>query len=58
MKVRTAEARLRNRLRAYLRKSGYIDHMRGAAGGMDDELTRADDSPVPAMAKKPPWPEE
>lgn len=26
MKVRTAEARLRNRLRAYLRHSGYIDH--------------------------------
>ena len=26
MKVRTAEARLRTRLRAYLRNSGYIDH--------------------------------
>lgn len=26
MKVRTAEARLRTRLRAYLRHSGYIDH--------------------------------
>lgn len=27
MKVRTAEAKLRSRLRAYLRHSGYIDHM-------------------------------
>jgi RNA polymerase sigma factor (sigma-70 family) len=27
MRIRTAEARLRNRLRAYLRDSGYIDHM-------------------------------
>ena len=27
MKVRTAEAKLRNRLRAYLRHSGYIDNM-------------------------------
>jgi RNA polymerase sigma factor (sigma-70 family) len=27
MKVRTAEARLRSRLRAYLRHSGYIDNM-------------------------------
>jgi RNA polymerase sigma factor (sigma-70 family) len=26
MKVRTAEAKLRSRLRAYLRNSGYIDH--------------------------------
>jgi RNA polymerase sigma factor (sigma-70 family) len=26
MKVRTAEAKLRNRLRAFLRHSGYIDH--------------------------------
>ena len=26
MKVRTAESKLRNRLRAYLRHSGYIDH--------------------------------
>jgi len=26
MKVRTAESRLRSRLRAYLRNSGYIDH--------------------------------
>jgi RNA polymerase sigma factor (sigma-70 family) len=28
MKIRTAEARLRSRLRAYLRDSGYIDHIR------------------------------
>jgi RNA polymerase sigma factor (sigma-70 family) len=27
MKVRTAEAKLRSRLRAYLRNSGYIDHL-------------------------------
>ena len=27
MKVRTAEAKLRSRLRAYLRHSGYIDHI-------------------------------
>lgn len=38
MKVRTAEAKLRSRLRAYLRHSGYIDHLvtsgarRGDAG--------------------------
>ena len=27
MKVRTAESRLRNRLRAYMRNSGYIDNL-------------------------------
>ncbi len=27
MKVRTAEAKLRNRLRGYLRHSGYIDNL-------------------------------
>lgn len=36
MKVRTAEARLRNRLRAYLRKSGYIDHMPTGLAGADE----------------------
>jgi len=30
MKVRTAEAKLRNRLRAFLRSSGYIDNLPGA----------------------------
>ena len=30
MKVRTAESKLRNRLRAYLRHSGYIDDLPGA----------------------------
>ena len=30
MRVRTSEAKLRNRLRAYLRNSGYIDHLAGA----------------------------
>ncbi len=29
MKVRTAESKLRGRLRAYLRHSGYIDHLPG-----------------------------
>jgi RNA polymerase sigma factor (sigma-70 family) len=31
MKVRTAESKLRNRLRAYLRHSGYVDHFPLAA---------------------------
>ncbi len=41
MKVRTAEARLRSRLRAYLRHSGYIDNMplgRKPKDLEDDEL--------------------
>ncbi len=42
MKVRTAEAKLRSRLRAYLRHSGYIDHLpaapgRAPAGGAAEE---------------------
>lgn len=41
MKVRTAESRLRSRLRAYLSKSGYIDNMPGGNGSMDHEDTVA-----------------
>jgi RNA polymerase sigma factor (sigma-70 family) len=37
MKVRTAEAKLRSRLRAYLRHSGYIDHLPLAPAGRDGE---------------------
>ena len=44
MKVRTAESRLRSRLRAYLRNSGYIDHLPQGRAGIsalleDDEVT-------------------
>ncbi len=44
MKVRTAESKLRSRLRAYLRHSGYIDHLpapapaRGGAAAALEEL--------------------
>ncbi len=44
MKVRTAEARLRSRLRAYLRNSGYIDHVRDPAAS----AARVAEAPVPA----------
>jgi RNA polymerase sigma-70 factor (ECF subfamily) len=46
MKVRTAENRLRTRLRAYLRDSGYIDNMpQGAVPApMEQEPTRAGSS--------------
>ncbi|MBN1961528.1 MAG: sigma-70 family RNA polymerase sigma factor [Deltaproteobacteria bacterium] len=37
MRVRTAEAKLRSRLRAYLRNSGYIDHLPNAKTDDDDE---------------------
>lgn len=42
MKVRTAESKVRNRLRAYLRHSGYIDHMPlglalNRSGGSEDD---------------------
>ncbi|RYF10145.1 MAG: sigma-70 family RNA polymerase sigma factor [Deltaproteobacteria bacterium] len=46
MKVRTAESRLRSRLRAYMRNSGYIDHMLGAKKPQahdDDEATEVAD---------------
>lgn len=47
MKVRTTESRLRNRLRAYLRKSGYIDNMPlGRANAMGTEETTADPEPM------------
>lgn len=55
MKVRTAESRLRSRLRAYLRNSGYIDNLplgrkprdeEGTSGG-DDELTVVEDEDKP-----------
>jgi RNA polymerase sigma factor (sigma-70 family) len=64
MRVRTAESRLRNRLRAFLRDSGYIDNMmpkqdsnaersasgaREARGHAHDEPTVADT--VPASSK-------
>jgi RNA polymerase sigma factor (sigma-70 family) len=43
MKVRTAESRLRSRLRAYMRHSGYIDNLplgrKPADEAEDDELT-------------------
>jgi RNA polymerase sigma factor (sigma-70 family) len=38
MKVRTAEAKLRSRLRAYLRNSGYIDHLPPASARVDAAL--------------------
>ena len=54
MKVRTAEARLRNRLRAYLRKSGYIDHMPlGGMQAMDGDETEVDASPLPGRDTDP-----
>lgn len=37
MRVRTAEAKLRSRLRAYLRHSGYIDHLPLKADGSGDD---------------------
>ena len=47
MKVRTAEARLRSRLRAYLRHSGYIDHVTDKRAKDDDAETTAA-TPLPA----------
>ena len=47
MKVRTAEGRLRNRLRAFLRDSGYLDaypRSRPAPAPMDHEPTRSGSS--------------
>jgi RNA polymerase sigma factor (sigma-70 family) len=47
MKVRTAEAKLRSRLRAFLRHSGYIDHfplakaLDKSVGAADEELAEA-----------------
>jgi len=38
MKVRTSEAKLRSRLRAFLRFSGYIDHLPIGAGLDEDEI--------------------
>lgn len=52
MKVRTSEAKLRSRLRAYLRHSGYIDHfpLGGAAGGRAARPTRKPaPKPVPGV---------
>ena len=49
MKVRTAEARLRSRLRAYLRHSGYIDHLPQAVPGLTALLEGDEDTdPDPA----------
>ena len=46
MRIRTAEARLRTRLRAYLRDSGYIDHMPQARlpHAMAEEATSGGDN--------------
>lgn len=59
MKVRTAEAKLRNRLRAYLRKSGYIDNMPlGAQVDASEDTVVADGptsvapTPRPAVGRK------
>jgi RNA polymerase sigma factor (sigma-70 family) len=49
MKVRTAESRLRSRLRAYLRDSGYIDNMAmGKNKGEDSAADSAEDSDAAA----------
>lgn len=54
MKVRTTEGRLRNRLRAYLRKSGYIDNFPlGRSTGLVDEETAADE-PTPPVGREVP----
>ena len=51
MKVRTAEAKLRTRLRAFLRHSGYIDHMPlGSTTRDDDERSSDLDMPTAADA--------
>ncbi len=58
MKVRTSEAKLRTRLRAFLRCSGYIDHLPQGAGVTDAAALAADDEEsgsaeaLPAKAKR------
>ena len=53
MRVRTAEARLRHRLRAYLRHSGYLDNLPSAhKTGEGREVSGARPSPAAAAAAK------
>jgi RNA polymerase sigma factor (sigma-70 family) len=52
MKVRTAESRLRSRLRAYLRDSGYIDNMamgKNKGEGPDEDAVDAEDADAAAQ---------
>ena len=56
MKIRTAESKLRRRLKAFMRGTGYTDHMKGASGSKS-RFTRIHVDPSghssPARASNP-----
>lgn len=54
MRVRTAEARVRHRLRAFLRNSGYLDHLSGAKRPSHASVGRhAPDAPEDSQVGEP-----